>query len=143
MPKQPSWARNSPPSSLTVQSTAITAPVTPFGGAFAGQVVFTGVVIRVFFSWRIRQIWRIWGNSAGYRKKFRPVFRQILEPDGIQGYPNHRQVCSQKNNGRYCVSPNCHCQKNSAAQTTLARGLLSSLATAWPATTPGPLVKSC
>jgi hypothetical protein len=61
----------------------------------------------------------------------------------IQGYPNLRQFCSQKNTCRYCVSPNCHCKKNSAAKTTLARGLLSSLATAWPAMTPGTRVKSC
>jgi hypothetical protein len=73
-------------------------------------------------------------------KKFRPFFRQIMQPDGIQGYLSFRQICSHKNNFRYCVSPNCHCKKHSAAQTTLARGLLSSLG---PAMAPGARVKSC
>jgi hypothetical protein len=69
-------------------------------------LVTQGLEASVFFSWRIRQIWRILGNSVGELGKIAWQFSPSSVAKWNSGVPGFRQTCSQKKLGRCCNSPN-------------------------------------
>ena len=60
----------------------------------------------VFLIWRFRQIWRVLGNSVGDKGEIAWHFSPNSVAKWNSGVRHFRQIRSQKQTCRYCVSPN-------------------------------------